>query len=134
MKTTTPFLKPGTIYSADNGRLICLECAGASAKFTGRDISGQKVRRIPRSENAFWRKTFGKDMACECGKTGYGMTFPKGAIVRLRPEWSEGNDELHVVVGEDKGKGRVDISPVNWEHGAIVPVETVTIEMIELVP
>ena len=71
MKDPSPKLKSGVIYSADNGRLICLECAGASAKFTGHDLSGQRVLPVPYHETIEWFKELGKPMACECGKTIY---------------------------------------------------------------
>lgn len=71
IKDPKPKLKPNTIYAADNGRLICLQCAGNSAKFTGRDISGQKVMTVPRSENATWKQKFNEDMTCESGCTSY---------------------------------------------------------------
>ncbi len=67
-----PVLKKGVLYSSDNGMIVCVECAGQSALFTGYDISGQKVIAIPRSENALWRLWFGKDMSCERGCTSYG--------------------------------------------------------------
>lgn len=71
MSNPKPKLKPGIIYSADNGQLICLKCAGMSAKFTGHDISGQKVQTMPRSETRKWFKEFGKPMSCEAGCTTY---------------------------------------------------------------
>lgn len=64
-------LEPGTIYCSDNGRLICIECAGMSAKFTGRDISGQMIEVVPYNETVEWFRQFGKPMACECGRTIY---------------------------------------------------------------
>ena len=66
-----PVLLPGIIYSADNGRLICLKCAGMSAKFTGHDISGLKCEPVPWGENAAWRKEFGKPISCEAGCLTY---------------------------------------------------------------
>lgn len=66
-----PKLKPGAIYSADNGMRICLKCAGNSAKFTGRDISGQRVIRIPVAETVDWKAMFGRDLSCERGCTTY---------------------------------------------------------------
>ena len=66
-----PKLKPGVIYSSDNGRLICVECAGMSAKFTRRDISGQRVTAVPYLETVAWFKQFHKPMACEAGCTTY---------------------------------------------------------------
>jgi len=46
-------LVAGATYSGDNGRLFCRDHAGASAKFTGRDLSGQRVARLsPADEKA----------------------------------------------------------------------------------
>ena len=56
---------------SDNGRLICVECAGMSAKFTRRDISGQRVTAVPYLETVAWFKQFHKPMACEAGCTTY---------------------------------------------------------------
>lgn len=41
-------LVEAALYLGDNGRCFCgkLRCAGTSAHFTGRDLSGQKVLRI----------------------------------------------------------------------------------------
>ncbi len=40
-----PVLRPDRLYFGDNGRIHCgsLRCAGMSAHFTGRTISGQRV-------------------------------------------------------------------------------------------
>lgn len=67
-----PVLKDGWIYSADNGMLICLKCAGMAAKYTGHDLSGQKVTRVPRRDNIQWRRLTGSDLSCERGCTSYG--------------------------------------------------------------
>lgn len=79
MSAPKPVLKPGVIYTSDNGRLICVECAGMSAKFTGRDISGQRVAAVPVSETVPWRAEFGEDMACESGCTRYLQPWKGGA-------------------------------------------------------
>jgi hypothetical protein len=73
MKTAfgKPKLKAGIIYSADNGALICLRCAGISALYTGCDVSGQKVEAVPFAGTVAWKKEFGKHMACEHGCTSY---------------------------------------------------------------
>ena len=42
----TPVLRPDTLYSGDNGRILCGCCSGMSATYSGRDISGQKVAAI----------------------------------------------------------------------------------------
>jgi hypothetical protein len=41
-----PVLDPDALYLGDNGRCFCGKHAGASAKFSGRDISGQRVERV----------------------------------------------------------------------------------------
>lgn len=68
MKELKPVLKQGVIYIADNGRLICYHCAGASAKYSGRDISGQKVIPLTHGQLWTWRNAFGS-VACEEGCT-----------------------------------------------------------------
>ncbi len=76
----TPVLLPGVIYSADNGRLICLKCAGSSAKYTGRDISGQKVEAMNVKDAGDWMSVIGRPMACERGCTSYAHVAP--AVLR----------------------------------------------------
>ena len=41
-------LSPTTLYLGDNGRCFCgkLHCAGMTAHFSGRDLSGQKVMKL----------------------------------------------------------------------------------------
>jgi len=41
-------LKQTALYFGDNGRCFCgkLRCAGASAFYTGRDLSGQLLERV----------------------------------------------------------------------------------------
>lgn len=48
MKDPKPVLDERHHYFGDNGRLFCgrLKCAGASAYFSGRGISGQPVERV----------------------------------------------------------------------------------------
>ncbi|MBD3163093.1 MAG: hypothetical protein GF328_13405 [Candidatus Latescibacteria bacterium] len=41
-----PVLDEDALYFGDNGRVFCGRCAGASARYTGRDISGQPVMEI----------------------------------------------------------------------------------------
>ena len=68
-----PKLKAGIIYSGDNGQLICVNCAGASAKYSGYDLSGHKVTPMPADAEMLreWKAQFGKDFACEGGCTKY---------------------------------------------------------------
>ena len=63
---TRPKLITTALYLGDNGRCFCgaLRCAGMSAHFTGRDISGQRVYRPSKADA---RKA---GLACEgCGLT-----------------------------------------------------------------
>lgn len=39
-------LKDDALYFGDNGRIFCGRCAGMTATYTGRDISGQRVQRV----------------------------------------------------------------------------------------
>lgn len=72
MQTQTRIaLKEGVLYIADNGRLICSCCAGASAKYTGRDISGQRVARMTKSHAYEWVTMFDQPPQCEGGCTTY---------------------------------------------------------------
>jgi hypothetical protein len=45
----TPVLSADVLYIGDNGRVFCgrIRCAGATAHFSGCDLSGQKVDRLP---------------------------------------------------------------------------------------
>lgn len=54
-----PVLKPGRIYRGDNGRIFCTEHAGYSATFTGRDLSGHRVRRLTPADEARFREATG---------------------------------------------------------------------------
>jgi len=66
--TDRPVLRDDALYLGDNGRCYCGACSGMSARYTGRDISGQRVHRVtPRAHRAFQRA--GHDVACDrCGK------------------------------------------------------------------
>ena len=63
-----PFLREGAVYWADNGRRICAGCAGASALYTGRDLSGQPVERVTVEDVRAWPEDLGP-LACEMGCT-----------------------------------------------------------------
>lgn len=41
-----PKLKDDALYFGDNGRCFCGAHAGMTARYTGRDLSGQRVERI----------------------------------------------------------------------------------------
>lgn len=55
------------IYSCDNGALYCEEHLGMTARATGRDISGKKIRRVRLSDVREF-EAMGLTLACEtCG-------------------------------------------------------------------
>ncbi len=64
-----PVLADDTLYLGDNGRITCGACSGASARFTGRDISGQEVEKISWPDAGAFQVSTGNWPACElCGK------------------------------------------------------------------
>jgi hypothetical protein len=65
MKEPKPKLKEGFIYFADNGLRICLKCAGQSAKFTGKDTSGKRVRAATIEDARDWQEMFMRHLSCE---------------------------------------------------------------------
>jgi hypothetical protein len=60
-----PVLTPGAVYWGDGGMRICCDCAGASALYTGRDISGQPVERATLCDAVGWLSALGSPLACE---------------------------------------------------------------------
>jgi len=64
----SPVLRDGAVYWADNGRRICARCAGASALYTGRDLSGQAVERVTVDDVQAWPQDLGP-LVCESGCT-----------------------------------------------------------------
>lgn len=64
-----PLLNAGTIYSADNGELICIHCAGMTALYTGKDRSGMKVTPMTDDDAREWKELMDTDLACERGCT-----------------------------------------------------------------
>jgi hypothetical protein len=62
------------LYFTDNGRIVCGRHLGASARATGRDISGQAIKEATPDEATRWLHEVGESMQCEeCG-----ATFPVG--------------------------------------------------------
>lgn len=62
-----PVLDDETLYLTDNGAIYHGKCCGSSARFSGRDISGQRVQPVPASEHRESAK-HGITLACEkCG-------------------------------------------------------------------
>lgn len=68
-----PVLTDGLLYIGDNGRVFHGKCAGMSARYSGYDISGQRVRRITSAQ----ARDYGLD--CEsCGRIEVDDSEPKG--------------------------------------------------------
>ena len=66
MRTFTP--KSDALYFTDNGAIYCGDHLGSSARYTGRDISGQKIERVTPEDAAQARRSFGMTLKCEtCG-------------------------------------------------------------------
>src|SRR5262245_18577949 len=63
--TLRPALRPDAAYFADSGRAVCLRCAGMSALYTGRDISGQRVERATVEDCRVWEREIGRALSCE---------------------------------------------------------------------
>jgi hypothetical protein len=66
------------IYLGDNGRCYCGEHLGASAKHTGRDLSGQPIYRVT-PEDAQEAARMGANLTCEqprCGRTARTIHLP----------------------------------------------------------
>ncbi len=82
-------LAEGAVYWADNGRRICTHCAGASARYTGRDLSGQPVERVTLDDVRAWPEDLGP-MQCEMGCTTLtGIAGPDGWPI------AKGGDDAH---------------------------------------
>lgn len=58
-KAMRPCLHPDQLYIGDNGRVFCgtLACAGSTAYYTGHDLSGQRIDKVPQG--------FLAQLACE---------------------------------------------------------------------
>ncbi len=64
-----PRLTPEALYFGDNGRITCgaLRCAGMTPHYSGRDLSGQKMKRVTERDAAGFRQ-MGLTAKCEtCG-------------------------------------------------------------------
>jgi hypothetical protein len=66
-------LVENVLYFGDNGRITCgsLRCAGMSAFYSGRTISGQRVKRVTRDDNALFVAEFGEPACCEVCKRAF---------------------------------------------------------------
>ena len=64
-----PVVDDGKLYLGDNGRCLCGAHLGNSARYTGRDISGQKVEELTIASAREAIRIYGWDPECEtCGK------------------------------------------------------------------
>lgn len=53
------------LYLGDNGRITCGDCSGASARYTGRDLSGQRVEKISPQDSQTIAGLIGHMPICE---------------------------------------------------------------------
>jgi hypothetical protein len=62
----TPVLRDDEVYLGDGGRAFCgrLHHAGMTARYTGRDISGQPVHRVTQEDQREARR-MGVTLKCE---------------------------------------------------------------------
>jgi hypothetical protein len=85
--TMRPLLREGALYWADNGRRICVRCAGQSALYTGRDISGQKVERVTVEDVRAWPDDLGV-LRCASGCTALtAVEGPDGWPIASGENW-----------------------------------------------
>lgn len=53
------------IYLTDNGRALCGDHLGSTARHTGRDLSGQRILRVTPTMVREYAKMDAGDLACE---------------------------------------------------------------------
>ena len=53
------------LFLTDNGAARCGTHLGMSARYTGRDISGQPIHRVTVADAAYFRAEFGECLQCE---------------------------------------------------------------------
>jgi hypothetical protein len=76
-----PKLKDDVLYSTDNGALLCGQHCGMSARYTGRDISGQRVEKVTPDEVRYFEAE-GLTAKCEtCGRRATAVARPDGAAM-----------------------------------------------------
>lgn len=65
--------EPSALYFTDNGRILCGDHLGMTARFTGRDISGQRIAAVkPRDVAELARLNV--ECNCErCGKVAFSV-------------------------------------------------------------
>lgn len=70
ISSVSPVLVDDALYQGDNGRLLCGRCSGASARYTGRDLSGHRVHRLTAEDLDTWLLSVETPPSCEhCRRT-----------------------------------------------------------------
>ena len=68
-----PVLRDATLYLGDNGACLCGACSGASARYTGRDLSGAPVEPVSPADALQAARLYGVALRCEsCGRDASG--------------------------------------------------------------
>ena len=75
------FLRDDALYMGDNGRLLCGRHSGASARYTGRDISGQPVLEITGATLDALIADIGDETLIRCEIPSCGYTPKRVALV-----------------------------------------------------
>lgn len=68
LKSFTPVA--GALYFTDNGRVLCAEHLGITARMTGRDLSGQRIARISAADASDARDVYDMALVCESCQLG----------------------------------------------------------------
>jgi hypothetical protein len=80
---TTMALRADTIYATFD-RFVCAEprCAGSTARASGRDIDGTKLRAVDAADVREWDSYGLGPLRCECGHlTATSVIGPGGAVI-----------------------------------------------------
>jgi hypothetical protein len=106
-------LDEDALYSGDNGRIFCgaLACAGMSAHFSGRTISGHRVEKIGLDDIVVWITEIGRMPECEgCGRTAT-LAVPARATLKyadkMRIECAMAVESWAIGIPEGDRKGEV---------------------------
>ncbi len=63
-------IRPAALYLGDNGRCLCGDHLGATAQATFRDISGQRLHCVTKSDADALMLSPGIELRCEtCGRS-----------------------------------------------------------------
>ena len=60
-----PILKDDSLYLGDGGLCLCGEHSGASARYAGRDLSGQRVHKVTEADQSYMLANGGRRLHCE---------------------------------------------------------------------